>query len=237
MLLIQKKINASVNLIFKMFGLNILKQEAMLRLALKEAGLNHKKLNIKIDHINGVNIVNGIKLPIIYPASFFDNVRELQNTNKTIMYYFNGDMSPAGGRVNMLRPFLDKKSKIIQSDYGRSMFTKNKFNHIYYSELSSSCFGLCPHQKDFIGNDNTMWTYRFIECCMVRTIPVLFKETPLGNKFIDGFHFLWDEEVLNGDASYDKDKADQNFALCVDRFSLSQQIINRISKSLLHQVY
>ncbi|MBU3940296.1 hypothetical protein KJ942_12390, partial [bacterium] len=58
--------------IYTFLGFNLLKQEAMLRLALKEEGLDYKDFDIEIDHINGINYINGIELPIIYPKSFFN---------------------------------------------------------------------------------------------------------------------------------------------------------------------
>jgi len=50
---------------------HILKQEAMLRLALREVGLNYRDLSIRIDHANGKSFVNGVELPVIYPPLFF----------------------------------------------------------------------------------------------------------------------------------------------------------------------
>ena len=218
-----------INGTHKILGLNILKQEAMLRLALKEEGFSLRKLNIKIDHINGVNFVNGIELPIIYPKSFFDKAKALSASEKKTTFYFNGNMSDAGGRKEMLLPFFDKDSRLIESNYGRSALTKNKFNTIYYSELAASKFGLCPHQKNFVGNPETMWTYRFIECCMVHTIPVVFEEAPLGNKFVNKFFYKSDKEVLKFDIAYEKSQAIRNCDLCIERFTLSDKDIDKIS--------
>lgn len=211
---------------------DLLKQEAMLRLALREEGLNPKKLDIKIDHVNGYNTVNGIVLPIIYPKSFFKKAEKLHAVEKVLTFYFNGNMSDAGGRKEMLSKFERDDSKLVESDYGRSKYTKKKFNNIYYAELASSKFGLCPHQKDFVGNQETMWTYRFIECCMVLTIPVIFKETPLGEKFINGFYYVDDEEVLSNKMAYDHDKALQNFASCVEKFSLSKDVVLQLKNEI-----
>jgi len=216
----------------RILGLNLLKQEAMLRLALKEEGFSLKKLNIKIDHINGINIVNGIDLPIIYPKSFFNKAEVFGETEKKITFYFNGDMSDSGGRKEMLLPFLKRDSRLVESDYGRSALTKNKFNTAYYSELAASKFGLCPHQKNFIGNPETMWTYRFIECCMVYTIPVVFEDAPLGNKFTNKFNYKSDKEVLKFDIAYEKSQAIQNHDLCIERFSLSEKYVSDIALSI-----
>lgn len=215
--------------LFNLLGFSPLKQEAMLKLALKEVGLNYKKLHIIINHVDGMNIVNGVELPIIYPKSFFEKANQLHSLCKSIKFYFNGDMSESGERRKMLNNFMIENSQIIESSYGRSRLTKDKFNQDYYFGLASSKFGLCPHQKDFEGNRDTMWTYRFIECCMVHTIPVLFKEAPLGYKFINGFHYLWDDEVLQNDIQYCKEHALENYRLCIKMFTLSNDQVKRIS--------
>lgn len=228
MILFKKYTNYFKSKIYSFLGLNLLKQEAMLRLALKEEGIDYRNLTIKIDHINGINFINGIELPIIYPKSFFQKAKKFHTPEKVLTYYFNGNMSDSGGRKKMLSKFLIPDSKIVESDYGRLTFAKNKFNKTYYSELATSKFGLCPHQKDFVGNQETMWTYRFIECCMVLTIPVVFKETPLGEKFLNGFYYLNDEEVLLDNVLYDHEQALRNFRLSLQKFTLSQDIVLRL---------
>lgn len=220
------------NKIYNFLGLNLLKQEAMLRLALKEEGLNYKNFDIRIDHVNGLNFVNGIEFPIIYPKSFFKKAKELHHLDKKLTYYFNGNMSNAGGRKEMLSKFFGPNSSLIESEYGRSIFTKNKFNKAYYSELASSKFGLCPHQKDFEGNKKTMWTYRFIECCMVLTIPIIFKETPLGENFIKGFYCYGDDEILSKQIIYQNNESSKNFELCQQKFTFSEDDILRLAQSL-----
>ncbi|OCL92390.1 hypothetical protein [Arcobacter porcinus] len=211
------------------FGLNILKQEAMFRLALKEEGLDYRKFNISINHVDGLNIINGITLSIIYPKSFFNKAKILHSNSKKHKFYFNGNMSNDGGRKAMLAPFANfSDTKIVESDYGRSPFTKNKFNKIYYKELSFSEFGLCPHQKDFIGNSDTMWTYRFIECCMVNTIPVIFNEAPLGKNFTSGFHFYTDDIFFKEDIQFDKQKAFENYELALNKFTLNNETIKKL---------
>ncbi len=232
--------NFIINRIYSFLGLNLLKQEAMLRLALKEEGINYKSLDIRIDHINGLNYINGIELPIIYPKSFFKKAKKLHLSDKTLTYYFNGNMSSSGGRKDMLLRFSNTNSRLVESNYGRLKFTKNKFNRDYYSELAISKFGLCPHQKDFLGNKETMWTYRFIECCMVLTIPIIFKETPLGEKFLKSFYYLNDEDVLSKHIEYNYEKALKNFELSFQKFTLPQHVILKLfneKKDIIENTY
>ena len=97
----------------------------------------------------------------------------------------------------MLEPFREQGSRIIYSSYGRQRKNKGTFNHGYYRELASSEYGLCPHQKNFSGIEYTMWTYRFLECVMCKTVPVVFSETPLGSEFLNGFDYIVDKEVIS----------------------------------------
>ncbi len=219
--------------IYRILGVNILKQEALLRLALKEKKLNYKDYDIEIDHINGYNYINGVKLPIIFPDSFFTNAAEFGNSLKKTDFYFNGNMESTGGRKEMLACFInDKNSKIIESNFGRSPFNKYKFNYEYFLELSQSKYGLCPHQKDFTGNTDTMWTYRFLECCMVRTIPVVFTETPLGHVFLEGFYYENEINVMERVKKREGDDAlAANFKLCEERHSLNLYYLDMIKNA------
>lgn len=195
-----------------------LKQEAILRLALQEEGVDDKLLVIKIDHINGYNYVNNIKLPIIYPRSFFLKASKL-NFEKKTDFYFNGNMSVSGERDKMLKPFSHYNSIIEESNFGREAKNKIVFNYDYFNGLASSKFGLCPHQKDFEGDNDTMWTYRFIESCMCKAIPLTFTETPLGKEFIQGFHCVNNESIEGVINDYSLDKVNENLELCKERFS------------------
>ena len=208
------------------------KQELLFRLALKEKGFNLRKLKISCNHILGKNYVNGVEFGIKYPDSFFHSAIELIPESKEYEFYFNGNMSESGERSKMLRPFMGRPhSVIIASDEGRIQNKKDKFNLSYFSEFAKSRFGLCPHQADWTGDKDAMWTYRFIESCFVEAIPVIFKEAPLGEKFTSGFHSLWDTEV-NDDIVYDAWKAVENKCLAKERFLLSDRDCSQIRDTL-----
>lgn len=214
-------------------GVGILKQEALLRQALKEEGLNYRNFTIDIDHVNGTNHVNGFTFPIIYPISFFKKSERLHSSKKKYKFYFNGNMSSAGGRQDSLRPFDKRNSRIIESNEGRSRYRrKSYYNKKYFLGLADAEFGLCPHQKDFVGNRDTMWTYRFIECCMTKTMPVVFNDSPLGKDFCSDFDLITDEEALNNDVIYDPNLADNNFKKCLAKFSLTESYLNKIKSSI-----
>lgn len=201
-----------------LLGRNILKQEAILRLALREEGVSDRLLKIEIDHVNGYNYINNIQIPIIYPRSFFTKSEELEQ-EKHIDFYFNGNMSDSGERKLMLKPFLSLNSLIQESNFGRLPSKKTVYNYDYFRGLSSSKFGLCPHQKDFLGHPDTMWTYRFIESCMCKAIPLVFVETPLGKNFTDGFFVVDNCSLESVDDKFSLDSVDKNYDLCKRRHS------------------
>jgi hypothetical protein len=79
-----------------------------------------------------------------------------------------------------------------------------------------------------------MWTYRFIESCFVESIPILFQAAPLGKKFIDGFKYYWDFEVLSDsfnsdDPNYDKEIAKNNRLLSKRMFCITEEECKLIS--------
>lgn len=213
-------LNYVKRIISRLLGRNMLKQEAILRLALQEEGVNDKLLKIEIDHVNGYNYINGIQFPIIYPRSFFTKSLELEQ-GKDIDFYFNGNMSESGERKLMLKPFVSLSSLIEESDFGRCSANKTVYNYDYFKGLASAKFGLCPHQKDFLGNADTMWTYRFIESCMCKAIPLVFIETPLGDKFVDGFYIVDNSSLNTVTEAFSMEKADENYDLCKRRHSFA----------------
>jgi hypothetical protein len=209
----------------------MLKQEAILRLALQEEGVNDKLLKIEIDHVNGYNYINDIQFPIIYPRSFFTASEEL-NQEKSIDFYFNGNMSDSGERKLMLKPFLSRNSLIQESNFGNIPSKKTVYNSTYYMGLSSAKFGLCPHQKDFLGHADTMWTYRFIESCMCKAIPLVFVETPLGKKFMDGFFIVDNSSIDAIQNEFSLERVNQNYDQC----KLIHSFINNTYLDKLHVI-
>jgi hypothetical protein len=52
---------------------------------------------------------------------------------------------------------------------------------------------------------------------MVGAIPVLFRATPLGAGFVDGFRYVWDDDAT---FEYSREDALHNRALAEQRFRL-----------------
>lgn len=215
-----------------MFKGSMLKQEALLRKALREKGINDSLLDIKIDHMLGTNSISGIETGIIYPDSFYYKSQML-TVDKEYDFYFNGNMDDNGGRRKLLEPFTNlPKSKLVKSNFGRLWFFKSIYNKSYYKGLAKSKFGLCPHQLDWPGPKDNMWTYRFIECCFVGTLPVIFNATPLGSSFIEGFEYFTDDYLLNRspEEEFDYNKIAINKKLAKKRFLLSEDLCDRLKK-------
>jgi hypothetical protein len=118
-----------IKIYYRIFKLPTLKQEMLLRLALKEKGLNLSGLDIQCNHDLGLNYVNGIKFGIKYPESFFNKSQKLIPLKKKYSFYFNGNMSSEGERDELLKPFKNVvNSLIISSNDGRVVKNKDKFN-------------------------------------------------------------------------------------------------------------
>jgi hypothetical protein len=210
-------------------GKRVLKQELLLRRALSESGVNHESVTIEIDHLNGVSWVNGIPVGVVYPRLFFETAAKLIPRTKELDFYFNGNMNEAGARREMLSPFASlPRTRLVNSNAGRLNFLKARFNRRYFRALAGAKFGLCPHQRDWPGDEQTRWTYRFIECCMVNTLPVVFDEAPLGEKFVAGFHFHMSQAALAGRVEYSDAAARANAALAGRVFTLSDDVIGAL---------
>ena len=221
----------------KIHGKTIFKQELLLKRALVEAGFTLKKLTIKCDHDLGVNYVNGIQLGIKYPESFFNKAVALTTEDKTTDFYFNGYINKDGGRWELLEPFSSHSNAIIiASEDGRNTAKKDWFNEDYFSQFSNAKFGLCPHQLDWPGTKESLWTYRFVEACFVGSLPVLFEATPLSKKFISGYTYFWDYEFKNGFTTsvknYDFNQALENQLRAKKQFCLTEIEIDKITATL-----
>lgn len=219
----------------KLLNKPILKQEILLKKALIEEGIDLSTVKIVCYHDIGVSKVNGISFGIKYPKSIFNKVSNLITKKKKYDFYFNGNTNDSGKRKILLAPFKNLgNSLIISSNDGRKLKNKGKFNFDYFKKFAQSKYGLCPHQMDWDSSTDNMWTYRFIESCFAGAIPVLFKETPLGKKFINKFFFVWNDEILkNKSLEYKKEMALRNHELAKTIFCFSHAEIKLIKSSII----
>ena len=207
-------------------------QYGLLRRALKERGHRTHTYRFLIDHDSGTALVNDQQVGLVYPDSFFTRSAAMHNRRKSHTYYFNGLITESGGRRELLAPFAARSdARVVNSRLGRVNWLKDKYNYLYFRGMAESIFGLCPHHTDWPGN--YLWTYRFVDCALAGTLPLLFRETPLADDFIDGFHYLW-----SNDGHLEQTVPDEydllvkhNFRLAKARFGLPATIEQSIRMS------
>jgi len=196
-----------------------LKQTIMLKKALLEEGIDPNRCKIEIDHNLGCSYVNDVKVPIIFPRSHFEFAEKCHTSNKKFMFYFNGNAGKGDARKKLMHQFLERKdSKTIFNNDGRIVENKEHPNTVYFEEMSGSHFSLCPHQPKWRGDWEALWTYRYIESLMLKTMPVQFKETPLAKTFTEESIFRWDDD--NFDKLPTQKELDENYNFAVHKFSL-----------------
>lgn len=201
----------------------LLKQEAMLKMSLLEIGIDPSMIKIRIDHANGKCYVDDKIFDVIFPKVFFETCSLMHNSEKIYKYYFNGYMGSDKNRIDLLKPFVNNDAVIRYSEDGRNKNCKGSFNVNYFNEMSLSKYTLCPHQKNWPHKDSIIWTYRFIEACMIGSIPVVFRDTPLSDSFTMDFKFIYDNEVLSGADIYSEKNVIDNYELARKKFSFGEK--------------
>jgi hypothetical protein len=203
--------------------MNHLRQTILLHEALKERGLNYKKYRIEINHDLGYSKINEIRLPIIYPDSFWIEAKKFHNNKKIISFYFNGHPGNNNSRKQIIENFIGKQNSVIKfNQEGRIVENKNKMNYEYFLDMSRSKYTLCPHQLNWPGDKNALWTYRFIESMMVKSVPIIFRKTPLCEDFIEEFFYQWDDDQLP--KKIDHTTLEENFIKARNKFSLPENL-------------
>jgi hypothetical protein len=200
-------------------------QEYFLRRALAEIGVHPSSNELQIDHVSGINRVYGVTLGLKYPREYLAKADTLP-IQRRFKYAFSGSMQPSGKRKEMLAPFMQQNSRIEEDNYGRNISTKYRFNTDYYALIRSCYFSLCPHQADWTGPVETMWTYRFIESTFAKALPIVFRLAPCGEPFLRGFHYFWDDEEHSLD-NYEE-KLMVNRLLAEERFFLTAEEIAKL---------
>lgn len=151
----------------------MLLQEIRLKQALSEKGIDTTEY--KISHKDPYIDVLGKRYVLVFPKFMFD-----YDLHKKTDILFMGLKTPS--REKFLSKF---DAKIIYSDRGRSMSTKQR-DEWYFSEMAKARFVLCP-DGDFV------WTYRFFEAAIFRAIPIVENITDV----YEGYHFYkWGDEFI-----------------------------------------
>lgn len=172
--------------------------------------LNEKNENIiksiNIDHLNGCNYINNIKIPLTYPIYILHYTNTLSK-EKYLDYNFIGT-------ITRKREWVKKytnNSIIVESSYGRNIHKKYEIDKDYYNTISKSKFTLTPTGDCF-------WSYRLFEAIMCLSIPIL--ENNSNDIYIKDYFYFYD----NDDHIYDKDKAIENY----NKFIKSKHFLKNI---------
>jgi hypothetical protein len=207
-------------------------QEYLFRKALGECGIVPAAGAVTTDHLLGRNRLYNCEFGIKYPREYLQKANALP-VDRRYKYVFLGNMDAAGCRKEMLAPFMGPESLISEDNYGRNPKTKYSFNPDYYGALRSGYFSLCPHQVNWAGPRESMWTYRFIESAFSGALPVVFRRAPCSAEFMDGFQYFWDDEEHEL-ANYEE-KIEANKRVAEARFFLSDDEVSRIKEAMKGQ--
>jgi hypothetical protein len=204
-------------------------QYQLVEKAVQEAGITNYTINI--DHQNGWNYVNGVKLNLKYPKSFLTQCNQLNN-DKKYLYGFKGGFTAGSAdyhRTKLLQKYVQRPdSKVVDTMVGRKRANKAGFDTEYYQLLASSWFSLCPNWAGKWWSHDNAWTYRFIESMFARSLPIVFNETPLGKNFQRDFH-VFENNDIHDKENY-KEKIESNYKKAVNIWTLNAKEIKSIKK-------
>ena len=153
-----------------------------------------EKLKIKIDHFKGVNYVNNIEYPIIFPQYIKEYISTLKKY-KTIDYNFIGTITE---HRKWITKYNGSNAIIKNSNNGRNPSLKYNIDKEYYDILSRSRFTLTP-------TGDCPWSYRFFEAIMCLSIPILEQDSQ--DIFMKDYFFYYS----NNEHIYLEEKAIENY--------------------------
>jgi len=209
-------------------------QEQLLILSLQEQKIPYKK--IEINHRNGFGIVNNIKLEIKYPKSFLSNCDNLDK-NKIYQYGFQGGFTTNNASVtikrkDLLKPYIGRDDSFIKNTkVGLKRKDKTEFDFDYYQLIASCKFSLCPNWAGAWWNHEYAWTYRFIETCFSKSIPILFKDAPVGEKFRKDIFFFWEDDIHDISTAEYEQIVEENYKKSIRYWTINEKEKKEIIKS------
>lgn len=194
-------------------------QEILARQSLRELGVSYNSL--QVNHLDGINAVDGVDLDVLYPLSWVR--RSLRLTQEKIYrYVFIGLIGP--DRSDSLNPYRNRSDTFLkETRLQRLPLRKGRFRSSYWTPMHQSEFALCPQRSDWPGSKSRAWTYRFVEATLSFSIPVVFDETPLGSDFVKDYCFVNSKSA--GSAVWDPEAAVHNFHITLRRHVLPDSLI------------
>lgn len=180
----------------------------------------------RTDHKQGYNYINNRQYEIKYPTSYIDNIGKISK-DKKYDYCFIGYIGKLG-RSDLIKKFSLYNSIIKDSATGRNIDTKYNFDSGYYQTLANARFSLCPNHIGDWYIHNRAWTYRYIESLFCKTIPIIFRKTPLGKDFLKDTFFLWDDDIHNISESEYIDIVENNYQKSLNYWTFINTGINNV---------
>lgn len=163
--------------------------------------INHAQPRVKIGSIDNT---------LIFPKGLFEWCENHKCENKPRLLFF-GLVTPQRQQVL----YTLKDVHVLNSARGR-IFPIKAFDENYFSTVKSAQFTLCL-DGDFI------WTYRFFEACMCRSIPVIQNMCAS----YEGFKFYTINQYNNEHPEYNEEWAEYNFNLAMERLTVNSLTLQK----------
>lgn len=187
-------------------------QQHLFEAALSEMGVPLPQ-DFRVDHQRGLILVGDEAVELLYPFSWIRRMNAIPRT-KRHRYSFIGAITESGGRAAMLAPFQEAGHLVLETLHQRGP-AKGSFDQKYFTTLRETEFALCPNHLDWPGPPEYAWTYRFVEAALVGAIPVCFRESPLGARFVRDYRFVWADQPQTH--TYSLVDARHNLRVALDR--------------------
>ena len=162
---------------------------------------------MNIDHLNGCNYINNIKIPLTFPLYVLNHINTC-NKEKKLDYNFIGTITDKRQWIKKYK----NNSIIKQSNNGRTN-KKYDIDTDYYKIISQSKFTLTP-------TGDCPWSYRFFEAIMCLSIPIL--ENNSNDIYAKDYFYYFD----NDKHIYNKEKAIENY----NKFIKSKHFLKNIKE-------
>jgi hypothetical protein len=183
-----------------------------------------------IDHKLGFNYIKGIQLDIKFPISYVKKINLLSH-EKIYKYVFKGTTfykKATIKREDFLTPYYTDDNLIISTDIGLTRKNKAEFDTSFYQLMCNGYYCLAPNWGGNLWDHDDAWTYRFIEATLCKSIPIVFRETPLGKRFTNDIFFLWNDKSHN--VNNYEEIVNKNYEVAVKRWTFQPEEIKKIQQ-------
>lgn len=185
---------------YQLFYLKTAISEMISRLSEQDKKIVTSNLMFVEDHLAGLNHINGVQLPVVFPSYLKEYIDSLPK-NKTVDYNFIGVVTPT--RRAFLDKYLSADAIILNSDRGRIRGPKKyTIDETYYATISKSRFTFTP-------TGDCPWSYRFFEAILCLSIPIL--EQGSDDKYCGDYFCYFEDD----DHVYDRELAMRNYTKLV----------------------